>query len=232
MDALQEEHDYLLSIKPDGASHDVTNCNFCNSDSPLEGGDMNTRMYTEDELTSAVSEAVAPIQAELDSLRSSLAEDEVEARVSAAKAEVEAQVAELQTKLDAAEIRAVEAEAARDEILGWLEAEAAAKTEAEELAARREARLVAVKEAASFSDEHIEANLDRWTALDDEVFEALVDDWKAIQKAARASREDLPSEIPTETAMQNRSNHTTGSESSAGEFFSLLRDGFDPRKMP
>lgn len=195
---------------------------------------MNTRMFTEDELTSAVQEAVAPVKAELDALHASLAEGEVENRIDAIRAETETHVAELQAKLDAAEIRANEAEAARDEVFAWLRAEADAVAAAAEHAERTEARLALVKDSANFSDEYVAENIDRWVAMDDESFAALVEDWKAVQTAARASHEDADlAGIPVETAMDTArtTTTTTGSDSVVGEVFNLIRQGVDPRTI-
>ena len=230
MSQLKEEHDKLLIEKPEGIDHDVSNCILCNNantkttTNPSRGGDMNT--YTEDELTSAVKEALAPVQIELDTLRSSLAEGEVEERISAARAEVDAQIAELQVSLDAAEIRATEAERAHEELIAWLTAEECAVSEAAALEARKEERRSAVSAAALFSDAHIEANLDRWAGMDDESFVQLVEGWKELSTAARQT--ELPTSLPAETAMSTRTNK---SGSAVAEVHAALRDGFDPRTL-
>lgn len=229
MDSLKETHDKLLAEMPEGQEHDAANCVMCNetpsTNNPTRGGDMNT--YTEDELTSAVKEALAPVQAELDTLRNSLAEGEVEERISAARAEVEAQVTELQASLDAAEIRATEAERSRDEIVAWLDAEAAAIAEAAELEARKADRKATVSEAGLFSDTHIEANLDRWVAMDDETFAQLVEGWKELSVAARQT--EVPAGLPAETAMSTRT--TNKGSSAVAEVHEALRNGFDPRAL-
>jgi hypothetical protein len=230
MDSMTEIHDKLLAEKPDDVEHDAANCAVCNettnTTNPSRGGDMNT--YTEDELTSAVKEALAPVQAELDTLRNSLAEGEVEERISAARAEVEAQIAELQASLDAAEIRATEAERTRDEIVAWLDAEAAAVEEAAALEARKEERKSVVSAASLFSEAHIEANLDRWVAMDDETFGQLVEGWKELSTAARST--EVPTGLPAETAMSTRTTNNNGG-SAVAEVHAALRSGFDPRAL-
>lgn len=231
MEQLMAEHDRLLSIKPDGVEHDVATCVFCtsNNSNPPEGGDMNT--YTEDELTAAVREAVAPVQAELDALRSSLAEGEVEERIAAARAELEAQIATLQTELDAATVRATAAEEAHAGVVAWLEAEEAARQAAAELEARQVARREAISEIASLSDEYVEANIDRWTAMDDEAFEVMLEGLKAVATAAReAAPAPLPTGLPAETAMSHSTSNNPG-HSAVAELHAAVRGGFDPRTL-
>lgn len=227
---LKERHDQMLAQKPDGVDHDAANCVFCNPESDIpQGGDMTT--YTEEQLAAAIKEAVAPIQAELDALRASHAEDEVEARVSAVKSELEAQIEELQRSLDAAEIKATSAESERDEVLAWLEAEAQAQAEAAEREARKSERLEVIKEAACFSDDHIERNIDRWVAMSDEDFTALVEDYKTLASASQASRETLPTGVPAETAINHTRTTSNPGSSALSELHELMSQGIDPRYL-
>ena len=109
MDELRKQHDELLANKPEDMSdgefaaliekHKDT-CPFCNeeliaqNDNDPEGGDMD-KTFTQEELDAAVLAAVAPIQAELQTIKDAAAEGEVETRVAEAKAERDAEVADL-----------------------------------------------------------------------------------------------------------------------------------------
>lgn len=184
---LKDIHDKMLASKPESAVHDESTCVMCQSDSgtvstsSAGGGDMKT--YTEDEFNAALREAVAPLQAELDTLKSSQVEGEIQAKVDAAVSEFAQKLADLQSELDKAELRASEAVKERDEIVAFLEAEVKTAEEAALLEAKRSERKEAIQEVASFSDEYVDANLDRWTAMDDEAFTAVLEDWKAVVKA-------------------------------------------------
>jgi hypothetical protein len=231
---LKQEHDELLAQKPEGVDHDASLCVFCNpdlqhngEDDESLGGDM-SKTFSEDELNAAVQAAVAPVQAELDQLRATLAEGEVEAKVAAVAAEADARVTDLQAQLDAAEVRAQEAVASRDELVAWLDGEREAAELAAAIEFRRAERLAAVSEAGLFSDEHIAAHLDRWVALDDDVFQAQLEDWKAIRASVKT---DSDSSALVETAM----SHTrvpaipTQGGSALSALSELKRQGVDPR---
>jgi alkanesulfonate monooxygenase SsuD/methylene tetrahydromethanopterin reductase-like flavin-dependent oxidoreductase (luciferase family) len=191
------------------------------------------KTYSEDELISAVNEAVAPLLAELTSLREKESQEQVEARIAEAEAAAAAKATEIQNQLDAAELRATEAEKARDDVLAWLQAEAQAIEEATLVESLREARRDAVKQlATAFTDEQIEAKLDRWVAMDEDTFEEFLEGLKVVSAASTASRESLPVAIPVETAMSHTRNTTTqGSSSAVGELFELLKSNVDPRTL-
>jgi multidrug efflux pump subunit AcrA (membrane-fusion protein) len=235
---FKQQHDQLLENMPEGVSHDTASCIICNPDASVnadatssnstEGGDMKT--YTEDELAAAVREAMAPLQAELDTVRASQAEEEIANRIEAAKAEVAAQVSELQLELDKAELRATEAEKSRDESVAWLEAEATAAEQAALAEARKSERLDSIKEVASFSDEYVAANLDRWVAMDDEAFAAYLEDLKAVAaKPAVETDSEETATIPAETAMDNTTS--TESVSASKSVFGARAQGVDIRKL-
>lgn len=202
--ALKELHDRLLAQKPDDATHNTENCIHCNealaSELIPEGGDM-SKTFTEDDLNAAVREAVAAKQVEIDALKASQAETEVEARVAAAKAEADERVAALQADLDAATLRADTAEKLHTDLVAYLDAEKARQDAEVEAAARAESRLAVIKEVASFKDDYIAANLDRWAALDEEAFAALVEDWKLISAPATANAHATSTQLPASTAM-------------------------------
>lgn len=190
------------------------------------------KTYTEEDLVAAVSaavtEAVTPLKAELDTLREEKSQEEVEAQIAAAKAEAEAQVTEIQNQLDAAEAAKAKAEAELLAITEWLEAEAQAVAEAAALEERKTTRREAVKSVASFSDEQLDAKLDRWVAMSDEAFETFVESLKDVAAAATPGS-TLPTAVPVSTAMDN--TRTPGATSAVSDLFGMMRDGVDPRTL-
>jgi len=201
---LKAKHDELLASKPEGVDHDAGNCPYC--DSSEEGGDM-SKTYTEDEVKAAVEEAIAPLQAELDAIRASQAEEQISARIAEAVAEKDAEISELRGTIDTLTLRAEKAENDYNEVIAWLEVEKKAIEEAAELAARKEERLAVIKEVASFKEEYIEANIDRWVALEEAAFASLVEDWKALEAsrpsvATEAKDDDEIDDVPVATAME------------------------------
>lgn len=188
-----------------------------------------SKTYTEDELTAAVNEAVAPVK---EAAASELAELKVELdELRAAKAadEIQDEVATIQAQLDKTELRASEAEARVTEILGYFEGLAAEAEAAAALEAAKAERLTAISEAASFSDEYVASNIDRWVALSEEDFAALLEDWKAVQAASKASLENAElSEIPQETAMSHTRTED-GPASAAPSVWKAARRGTDIR---
>jgi len=236
---LKDFHDLLLKEKPETADHVAEDCPFCNEDISINhndysigGGDMKT--YTEDEFTTAVTEAVAPLQAEAAAKVAELQAEIEELRTSQARTELEGQIADLQADLDKAEIRVAAAEAKHDELVAYLDAEAAAEEQAVLAQARREARREAVKTAAPFADEYIDANLDRWVAMEDEAFEAVIEDWKAVASTARAEEDetgDAEAESIPETAMSNVRNDHTVNGSVAADVFGARNRGVDVRYL-
>lgn len=222
----KEIHDQLLAEIPEGANHEEAECPFCNVNS-VGGGDM-SKTYTEDELTAAVNEAVAPVK---EAAASELAELKVELdELRAAKAadEIQDEVATIKAQLDQTELRATEAEARVTEILGYFEGLAAEADAAAALEAAKAERLAVISEAASFSDEYVASNIDRWVALSEEDFAALLEDWKAVKSASMASLESADlSEIPQETAMSH--TRTEDGPASAPSVWKAARRGTDIR---
>lgn len=204
---LQHLHDLLLVSKPSEASHEASLCPLCvasddgtdphESDDTL-GGDVTT--YTEDDLKQAVADAVAPIQARLDALTEEQGQAEFESRLAEMTEAHEAKVAELQSEIDTAKAAAEAAEGQYAELVGLIEEAKAAEAEAEALATRKEEIKEAV--ASLFSEDHVEANLDRWAALEVEAFESSLDDWTAAAAAVKASAAKVGETAPAATAMQ------------------------------
>lgn len=240
LEDLKAEHDRLLATKPEGLEHDAIECQFCEAEVATEteatttakGGDMST--YTEDELQAAIAAAVAPVREELDSFKASQEAEEVEARIAAAKAEAEEARVEAETKLDTVTLERDEAVQAKADLEAYLAEEARKVEEAAELAARRDERVAQVKEVASFSDEHVEASADRWTAMDDDAFAGLLEDWKAV-KASKEEGGSTETKIPAGTAMTaTRDEGGAGAVDAAAvrrEVMGLRSQGIDTRTL-
>ena len=222
---VKKIHDLLLVSKPSEASHEASLCPLCDeshdgSDSHINdtlGGDVST--YTQDELDTAVAEAVAPLQAKLEGLLQDQTLAQFETRLTEMTEAHEASVAELRAEIDTAVAAAEAAQTERDSILSFL-SEAQAAAEAAELFETRKAE---VKEAVAslFGEEHIEANLDRWASMEAEAFENLLVDWNAAAEAARkdtaeAAAEEVTQELaPASTAMTLHSSAAVPLHSSA-----------------
>lgn len=232
MSALRELHDQMISEMPASASHEAADCPICTPQISEETGGNMSDTFTKDEVearvAAAVAEAVSPLAAELDAIRSGEEAAAVEARIAEAKAESEAAVAALQAELDA---KAIELEAKSQELaelVSLLEAEEARLAEEAALAARIEERVAAVTEAGAFSEEYVQENAARWASMDDEAFEVALADYKVLaEKAAAASS---GSKIPAQTVMTAAREENNGG-SAVGKLFGLSRGGFDPRTM-
>lgn len=214
MDDLIKEHDDIVNNKPesmsDGAWEAIlekhrADCEICNTednktDNP-EGGDME-QTFTKEEVDAVVQEAVAPIQAELDSLKESAAAEEIDVRVAEAKAEAEATVTEMQNKLEDAVLSETNAKAELDNVLAYLASVKEEAEVAEWVTAVRAERESIVKDATNFSDEFIAENLDRWSAESAEDFASRVAEWKASAVKVD-STEDVDESAKLDTAMTN-----------------------------
>lgn len=235
-------HDLLLSVKPDGAVHDATACDWC---SPVlatdgtertEGGVLDVSI-TQEDLDKAVAAALAPLQTELDALRQFKAEAESTDAVNAARAE--AQVAldaakaaqdELQIKLDAAIIEATEAKTKHDEFVAWLDAEAAKVEQEQQAAAIRDERVEAVKALELFPEEYVVDNADRYARMEQDAFEALLSDWQAVK--ASKKDETVVETTTTPTAfVATRDDDGKPKVSAMREVMRLRNEGVDLRKI-
>ena len=210
------------TTKEDLTEHDRV---LSESDSEREGDTVTDITYTEAEFQAAVTEALAPIQAELETLMASADAVAIELKIAEIREAADAQVAELEKKLDTAVLNAQAATEERDAVVAWLEAEASAAVEAAEIAARRDERLTQVKDVASFPAEYLEANAERWASMDDETFEALLADYAAASSAkSNVEDGDEGSEsVDTlgETAM--KASRESGAKMTMGATLSQLR---------
>jgi hypothetical protein len=114
---------------------------------------------------------------------------------------VAGKVAELQSDLDKAEVRVAEAQAKYDELVAYLDAEAATAAETARRESLRDLRRAAVREASRLSDEYIESRLDSWVELEEAAFESMLEDWKSVASASSEIASD--NELVRETAMSN-----------------------------
>lgn len=217
--SLSEQHDLLLQQIPEGATHDTEGCPFCNPDLSANsdgGGDMKT--YTEDEFTTAVQEAVAPLQAAAEAKVSELQSELEAAKATQAKDEAEGRIAELQVELDKAEIRVADATAKYDELVAYLEGEEQAKLEAAAQETLRETRAAALAESTPLAQERIKEIVNRFIAMDDDSFAALVEDYKTVSSASVKDADETNVEIPRETAMSNVRDDESTSKGYASVF--------------
>jgi hypothetical protein len=182
--------------------------------------------YTEEELHAAIEERTAELTARVQELESAAQESKIEAQVAAVQAEAAAAVEELRAQLDAAVLEKQAAVDALDAYKAELEEIASATAREAEIAARRETRLAQVKEVASFPDEYLDANADRFAAMSDEDFTARLAEYAAL--AVKPTGDG----IPKTTAL------TASRESTTDSGRTLLREimhdsllGVDPRTL-
>lgn len=210
----QRIHDLLLVSRPSEASHDASLCPFCDesgdgTDSHIDdtlGGDVTT--YTQEDIDTAVAEAVAPLQAKLEALLEEQGLAEFDARLTEMSQAHEAKVAELQTEIDTAVAAAEAAKTERDEIVAFWDEVA----KAEELALALSARQDEIREAVSglFSEDYVEANLERWAGMEAEAFEIILADWTAAAEAAKTAAEASEDEASEEPAVSTAMQHGGG----------------------
>lgn len=245
MSFFKEQHDKLLLDIPEGVSHDAASCNFCTPnanqvghDISTEGGDMTT--YNDEDFTAAVqvatatavANATAPLQAEIDRLKADQATSEIDSKIAEAKAEVQAELEKVQAELDSAMVKATNAETERDNIVAYLTEEAQRIEAATLRESKRDERRAAVQEASNLPDEYIDANIDRWVAMADEDFEAAVADWKNVPKAKADDKKKESGDLSQskDTAMDGTRNEN-GTTSDAKSVFQAIVAGVDVRKL-
>lgn len=229
---LKTLHDRLLEERPDDATHVASDCPFCVdaaeiASANLTGGSVaDTKTYTEEEHAALLAQ-VADLTAKIAELTTATATSQTDAAVAAAKAELEAQISDLQAKLDTAVLEAQAAKEDRDATVSYLEGEAAAVEAAAAIAARKDERMAKVKEVASFPDEYLTENADRFAAMSDEEFEKALEDWKVIAPKKAGSTDD---KIPAKTAMTAAST-STNTPSPLSEVMDLRFSGVDVRSV-
>jgi hypothetical protein len=193
--------------------------------------------YTDEEMKAATDAAVvkatSALQAKVAELEKAAETSQTEAQIAAARTELQAQLDEATAKLDAAVLEAQGEKAKREEIETWLSEEAAKAEQAKLITARRDDRLTRVKEVASFPDDYLEKNVDRFAAMSDEDFAARLEEWREI--AAKAGTPVGGGGIPSQTSL-TASRDGSGRSSSTGmaevrEVMGLRNQGIDPRVL-
>lgn len=223
MPALKVLHDRLLAEKPEGASHDADACPLCAYSEDTGGGNGGQDVtVTDEQITAAVDEATKPLLARIAELENSAQVTEVESAKAAVKAEFEAKLAEIQKDLDDKVLEAQTEKDRADAMVAWLEGEKTRLDEQAALEARKDERLAKVKEVASFPDEYLDANAERFAAMSDEAFEVALEGWKAI--AAKGGGEG-GDRVPDKTGLHAaRDSEVTGG-SVLKEVIGLRRNG-------
>lgn len=228
---LKTLHDRLLEERPDDATHVASECPFCVdaaevASATLTGGSVaDTKTYSEEE-HSALLAQVAELTAKVAELTTASTASEIDAKIATVKTELEAQVTDLQTKLDSAVLEAQAAKDDRDNTVSYLEGEAAAAEAAAAITARKDERIAKVKEVASFPDEYLDENADRFAAMSDEEFAKALEDWAVIAPKKAGSKDD---KIPDKTAMT--AARTTAEPDVMSEIFDLRFNGVDVRSI-
>lgn len=184
------------------------------------------KTYTEEE-HNAVLAKVADLETKVAALAKSTEDSETDSKIAAAKAESESKVTDLQTQLDAKVLEAEAAKTESEKFVAWLEGEKTAAEEAATFASRKDERIAQVKEVASFPDEYLEANGDRFAAMSDEAFTAAIEGWKVLGVKPAGDKKD---EVPSATAMvASRSNDNN--KSVLSEVLGLRFQGVDVRQI-
>lgn len=177
----------------------------------------------------AVADAVGPLQTELARFREDAGTAEIETQIAEAKAPLETQVAELQTELDAKVLEATAAQTELDELKAFLDEAATTAAAAAETAGRVEARKTEVAAVATFPEEYVTANAERWAAMDDSAFETYLEDLKIVAAKSNGDR------VPTGTALtasREGAGSTNGTVSAGLAAVRELREsGIDPRTL-
>lgn len=232
---LKDLHDFMLEGKPEGASHDASECPFCAeaevASATSNGGNVSDKTYTEEQYTELLTQ-VAGLEAKVAELTASTEKSELDTRIAEAKAELETQVTDLQSKLDAAMAESGAHKENFDQLVAYLEAQVQSAEEAAALEQRKTERVDAVKEVASFSEEYLEANAERFAAMSDEAFAAAIEDWKAVREAASAkpTSDKEKAGLPAATAMTAARESTT-EPNALNEVLSLRFQGVDARTV-
>ncbi len=243
---LQEVHDRLVAVQPEGASC-PEDCPFCTGEyaSSVEGGNnVSEKTYSDEEtqalVAAAVAKATTDLQTELDAFKAGeesaqmqaqiqTIKDDLQAQIDAAKTDAETQINEMTAKLDAAVLEAEQAKTERDEITTWLDNEAARVIEEATQATLRAERIEKVAEVVTFPEDYVNERADRWASLDAEQFEALLADYKTLGDKGNRSSESPPRVTAMVAARETSEQSTVGSALS-----DLIRGrnfGQDPRAI-
>lgn len=241
---LKRVHDRLLADRPTDAKHDALSCPFCLMDSIDEGGlradaqpggdEVSDQTYSQADLEAAIAKAVAdataPLQSRLEEIDSKAAQEAREAEIAALRTEADQKVSDIQAQLDTAVAEKVAAEQAKTELETFLTSEAERQEQEAAIAARREERIAKVKEVASFPDEYVEANAERFAAMADEDFEARLEEWRTIARPAGGDKPPATTAI-TAAREDTADGKGNGNGSLLGELRTLRGALADPRTL-
>lgn len=214
---------------PEGASHDASACSVCvaTSSGTPEGGKVDT--FTAEDLQAAVASATAPLNARIAAMETAATESEIDARISAIQAEAEAVIADVRTQLDTAVLAAGQATgelaAFREGITALAEAEAATAA----IEARKEGRLAQVRDVASFPDEYLTSNADRFAAMSDEDFAERLAEWASLSAKSVAPTGGIPRQTALVAAREINDNSGRGAMREVMRDFRLQH--IDPRSL-
>ena len=222
-------HDQLLAEKPEGATHSRETCDLCSATNTPEGG-THVKTYTEEEMQAALEEHTSELQARLDELESAARASEVETQVEAARAEAQAEIAEIRSQLDNAVLEAQAAKAELESVKSYLAEEAEKAARESEIASRREERLAKVKEVASFPEEYLEANAERFAAMSDEDFAEKVAEW-AMLSAKAPHTDGIPSKTALTAAREVAGGADPKGKGLVREMLNGILTGVDPRSL-
>lgn len=173
-------------------------CRYCKDEETPVG----ETSYTEDQLQSAVGDAVAaatgPLHEQIAQLAASqeqVAHDQAIAdAVAAANTESATRIAELEAEVEELAMALKAVEDSRDEIVAFLETEVAVTAAVE----RSAERVALVKATGLFDEAFVDARADRYAEMTDEAWAEKIEELQA-QAEARGTKTPLaPGPLPTE----------------------------------
>lgn len=174
----------------------------------------------------AVAEATSELQAKLDEVeaaKAALETKDVEVTITA----LNTQIKDLQAKLDTAVLETEAAKTERQELVAFLESENA-KTEREaELSKLRDERTAQVAAVATFPEEYLAANVERWAQMSDDDFEAALADYALVAK----KDPNADDKIPEGTSLKATKESGSKNGSARTAIFSMRLKGVDARHV-
>jgi chromosome segregation ATPase len=228
---LKAAHDVLLAEKPEGEIHET--CSLCGEQEvidPAQGGEMST--FTQEDIDRAIAEVTAPLNKQIEDLKTLQQESEnaksladLKLQMEAAAAESDAKIKEVQAQLDAAVLEAEGQKTAHADLLSFLEDEQKKVEANAALEEVKAARLELIKTVATFPEEYLTANADRFAAMSPEDFDAAVADWKTVT----ATKQETP--VPGQTAIVAGRTPASDESSLMREVMQMSLTGIDPRRV-
>lgn len=190
-------HDDLLAKLPKDSIHDETACPVClaAAGAPIQE-EASVTQKTDAELAAdtqrAITEATAPLLAELEQLRESQSAAAQEAKLAEVREPLEARIAELETALEVETNKVAALEAQWTEAVAALEAADVEAKEAAAAIARADEREAAIKEVASFKDDYYTADRKaKWAGMEQDAFDDLLAQITESASAAGGQRREV-----------------------------------------